>query len=233
MDKDSRKVQLGEEIYAPVIEKKEEQVLSVPGSASAPRKADARTDVKTGTEPGTEAGKDPAIRAVSYHELVRRYKKRQHDTLVDTLTTGLSYADEVAMDLGVMEDSGLLGELTDMVSTALPFAVIAVTEQAKVIMGKKTQKAAMQNTVFRMAKTGAAMGVGALVGTVGGLPAAIPAALGVRALLDQHKSKALLGSRVAGRVRRLNALTDKMRERKRLLEMTGEGNESESGGDGK
>ena len=211
MEKNNRKTAVGEKTQAPVIEKAEEQSLSVTGALPA--------------RPQME--KDPAVKAVTYQDLVKKYKKRQHDTLVDTLTTGLSYADEVAMDLGLMEDSGLLGEITDVVGTALPFAVITVTEQAKVIMGKKTQKAAMQNTVYRMAKTGAAMGVGALVGTVGGLPAAIPAALGVRALLDQHKSKALLGNRVAGRVRRLNELTEKMKEKKRLRELT----EGENGED--
>ncbi len=188
---------------APVIEKREEQSLvsaeNLPAGKEIPRSA---------TAPAT------------YRALVKKYKKRQHDTLVDTLTTGLTYADEMAVDLGLMEDTGLLGEVTEVVSTALPFAVIAVTEQAKVIMGKKSQKAAMQNTVYRMAKTGAAMGVGALAGAVGGLPAAIPAALGVRALLDQHKSKALLGNRVAGRVRRLNELTEKRRAKKLLRDRT-------------
>ncbi len=195
---------------APVIEKREEQSLvsaeNLPAGKEIPRSA---------TAPAT------------YRALVKKYKKRQHDTLVDTLTTGLTYADEMAVDLGLMEDTGLLGEVTEVVSTALPFAVIAVTEQAKVIMGKKSQKAAMQNTVYRMAKTGAAMGVGALAGAVGGLPAAIPAALGVRALLDQHKSKALLGNRVAGRVRRLNELTEKRRAKKLLRDRT------DTEGDGK
>ncbi len=188
---------------APVFEKREEQSLvsseNLPARKEAPRSVTA---------------------PVRYRDLVKKYKKRQHDTLVDTLTTGLAYADEMAVDLGLMEDTGLLGEVTEVVSTALPFAVIAVTEQAKVIMGKKSQKAAMQNTVFRMAKTGAAMGVGALAGAVGGLPAAIPAALGVRALLDQHKSKALLGNRVAGRVHRLNELTAKRRAKKLLRDRT-------------
>ena len=203
IQKARRMQDVGERTEAPVIQKREEQSLvsaeklparkETPGSATAPAR---------------------------YRALVKKYKKRQHDTLVDTLTTGLTYADEMAVDLGLMEDTGLLGEVTEVVSTALPFAVIAVTEQAKVIMGKKSQKAAMQNTVFRMAKTGAAMGVGALAGAVGGLPAAIPAALGVRALLDQHKSKALLGNRVAGRVHRLNELTNKRRAKKLLRDRT-------------
>ena len=203
MAMEQRKQDVGERTEAPVIEKRQEQAL-----------------VSAENLPARKESAQSVTASVRYRELVKKYKKRQHDTLVDTLTTGLTYADEMAVDLGLMEDTGLLGEVTEMVSTALPFAVIAVTEQAKVIMGKKSQKQAMQNTVYRMAKTGAAMGVGALAGAVGGLPAAIPAALGVRALLDQHKSKALLGNRVAGRVRRLNELTAKRRAKKLLRDRT-------------
>ena len=184
---------------APVFETVEETALSEQG------------------KPLPTASADPerlARARQQYRILVSTYKKRQHDTLVETVTAGLSYADEVAVDLGLMEDTGLLNETMDMVSSALPFAVIAVTEQAKVIMGKKTQKAALENTLYRFVKTGAAMGAGAIAGTVGGLGVAIPAALGVRALLDQHKSKALLGSRVAGRIRRLTELKEKMRNRR-------------------
>ncbi len=181
------------------IETREETALSGP---------DAALPAKTG---------DPIelARAREHYEgLVSKYKKRQHDTLVDTVTTGLSYADEVAVDLGLMEDTGLLSETMDMVSTALPFAIIAVTEQAKVIMGKKTQKAALENTLYRVVKTGAAMGAGALAGTVGGFGAAIPAAIGVRALLDQHKSRALLGNRIQGRTNRLSSLRERMNKRR-------------------
>ena len=177
---------------APVIEKREEQSLvsaeNLPAGKEIPRSA---------TAPAT------------YRALVKKYKKRQHDTLVDTLTTGLTYADEMAVDLGLMEDTGLLGEVTEVVSTDLPFAVIAVTEQAKVIMGKKTQKEAAQNTVFRMAKTGAALGIGAVAGAFGGIAAAIPAALGMRALMDGYKSKSMLNLRVRERTDRLRALRER------------------------
>ena len=162
--------------------------------------------------PGPSPVPDEAARA-RFDQLVTRYKKRQRDTLIDSVSTGLSYGSDVAVDLGLVEDTGLLTEITDTVGTALPFAVIAVTEQAKVIMGKKSQKAAMENTVYRMVKTGAAMGVGALAATVGGVAAAIPAAVGVRVMMDHYKSKALLGNRVAGRTARLRELTEKRSKR--------------------
>ncbi len=170
------------------------------------------TALTTVNDEKTSPVPDEAARA-RFGQLVARYKKRQRDTLIDTVSTGLSYGSDVAVDLGLMEDTGLLTEITDTVGTAFPFAVIAVTEQAKVIMGKKTQKAAMENTVYRMVKTGAALGVGALAATVGGVAAAIPAAVGVRVMMDHYKSKALLGSRIAGRTARLRDLTEKRRQR--------------------
>lgn len=150
----------------------------------------------------------------TYQEMVEKYRKRQRDTLVDTLTAGLNYVDDLAVDLGLMEDSGVLGDMMDTVGCALPFALIAVTEQCKVIMGKKDQRAAAENTVYRMAKTGAAMGVGALAFAAGGAVAAIPAAMGTRALLDKYKSKALLTVRVENRTRRLQALRRQMDDRR-------------------
>ena len=96
----------------------------------------------------------------AYEELLNKYAKRKRDTVMDSVTAGLSYADNVAVDFGLLEESGLIDSLT----IAAPFAVIAVTEQAKVILGKKTGKAGFSDAVQRMVRTGAAMGVGALAG---------------------------------------------------------------------
>ena len=146
----------------------------------------------------------------TYEELVKKYTKRRKETLVDTVTAGLAYAENVAVDLGLMEDSGLVDTLT----SAAPFAVIAVTEQLRVIMGRKTGKAGLSDAVQRMLKTGAAMGVGALAAAAGGPMAAVPAAMGTRALLSQYKSKSLLGLRVQERTGRLRAL--RMEQEKRI-----------------
>ena len=138
----------------------------------------------------------------AYQELVDRYAKRRKENLVDTLTAGLSYADNVAVDLGLMEESGLLDTLT----AAAPFAVIAVTEQMRVILGRKTGRAGFSDAVQRMLKTGAAMGVGALAAAAAGPVAAVPAAMGTRALLSKYRSKSLLKARVQERTARLQSL---------------------------
>ena len=141
----------------------------------------------------------------TYDELVTKYAKRRKETLVDTVTAGLSYADNVAVDLGLLEDTGIL----DAVTVAAPFALIAVTEQMRVILGRKTGKAGFNDAVQRMVKTGAAMGVGALAAAAAGPVAAIPAAMGARALLSQYRSKSLLGVRVRERTERLRALRER------------------------
>lgn len=140
-----------------------------------------------------------------YKELLEKYAKRKKDTLMDTVTAGLSYADNVAVNLGLLEDSGLIDSLT----VAAPFAVIAVTEQMQVILGKKTGKAGFSDALQRMLRTGAALGVGALAGLAAGPAASIPAAMGTRALLSHYKSSALLGLRVLERTERLRALRER------------------------
>ncbi|MBR5110979.1 MAG: hypothetical protein IK099_12400 [Clostridia bacterium] len=145
----------------------------------------------------------------AYHELVEKYTKRKKDTLMDSVAAGLSYADNVAVDFGLLEESGLIDSLT----VAAPFAIIAVTEQMKVILGKKTGKAGFGDAVQRMVRTGAAMGVGALAGLAGGPIAAIPASVATRALLSRYKSKTLLGMRVQERTDRLHALREQRMER--------------------
>ena len=57
-----------------------------------------------------------------------------------------------------------------------------------------------------MVKSGAAMGVGAAVSGLTGFWAAIPVTMGVRALFDRYRSKALTGRRVQGRIERLREL---------------------------
>ena len=142
-----------------------------------------------------------------YEELVKKYTKRRKENLIDTVTAGLSYADNLAVDLGLMEDSGVIDTLT----AAMPFAVIAVTEQMRVILGRKTGKAGFSDAVQRMLKTGAAMGVGALAAAAAGPAAAVPAAIGTRALLSKYRSKSMLGLRVQERTGRLKALREKRR----------------------
>ena len=149
----------------------------------------------------------------TYQELIEKYKKRKHDTLVDAVTVGLSYADNVVVDLGLLEDTGLLTETLETVSNVLPFAIIAVTEQFRVIMGRKSEKAAVTDTAYRAVKTGASLGVGALVTVAGGPLLAIPAAVATRVVMDRFKSRALTGMRVSRRTRRLSELRRVLEQR--------------------
>lgn len=153
----------------------------------------------------------------SFNELVAKYKKRRRDTVVDAVSAGLSLADNVSVDLGLLEDTGIVTEALETVSNVLPFSVIAVTESCRALMGKKTGVAATSDAAYRMLKTGAAMGAGAAVVAAGaGAAVALPVAVGCRVLLDRYRSKALTGHRVSQRAMRLRALR-LSREKKNAL----------------
>lgn len=147
----------------------------------------------------------------SYQDMLEAYRKRQRNTVVDAIATGLTYMDEIVVDSGILDETGLLAELTESVCGALPFAIIAVQEGSKVILGLKPAANGVQDGAFRMAKTGAALGVGGAVAAGAGFWAAIPVTMGVRALFDRYRSKALTGMRVQGRISRLKELNAQLR----------------------
>lgn len=154
-----------------------------------------------------------------YEEIVRDYKKRQHDTVVDTIATGLTYMDEIAVDTGLLEETGILTELTQSVTGILPFVIISATEGTKVLLGRKPGKTGLKDGAFRMVKTGAALGVGAAVTGVTGFWAAIPVTMGVRALFDRYRSRALTGRRVQSRIHRLEELNKMIRRERPVREI--------------
>ncbi|MBQ7137990.1 MAG: hypothetical protein IJO39_03240 [Clostridia bacterium] len=155
----------------------------------------------------------------TYQEMLENYRKRQRSTVVDAIATGLTYMDEIAVDSGLLEETGLLSELTGSVCGALPFAIIAVQEGSKVILGLKPAANGVQDSAYRMVKTGAALGVGTAVAAGAGFWAAIPVTMGVRALFDRYRSKALTGMRVQGRITRLQELNAQLRQAQEDLQI--------------
>ena len=147
-----------------------------------------------------------------YEEIVREYRKRQRDTVVDTLAAGLTYMDELAVDAGLLEETGVMTDVMESMTGILPFAIITVSEGSKILLKKKPGKTGLKDGAFRMAKTGAAMGVGAAVMGAAGFWAASPATMGVRALFDSYRSKALTGHRVQRRIDRLKELNRFIRD---------------------
>lgn len=150
----------------------------------------------------------------SYAEIVAGFKKRRRDTVVDALSTGLTYVDEIAVESGLLEETGLMTELTSSVCGALPFVIIAAQEGTKVVLGRKPSATGLKDGAYRMAKTGAALGIGAAVMGAAGFWAAIPATMGVRAMFDRYRSRALTGLRVQGRINRLRELNASLRGEK-------------------
>lgn len=150
---------------------------------------------------------------LTFQDLVTKYKSKQQSTLVDSIAAGLSLADEVSIDLGVLGDSGLLTDALEVVSFGVPLALIAVTEGGRVLMGRKTKTAGLQDAAYRVVKTGAAMGAGAVAAGfgLGALPA-IPVAMGARMALEKYRNTALTGRRVAQRTQRLRALREQKQQ---------------------
>lgn len=146
----------------------------------------------------------------TYADMVADYKKRQRDTVVDTIAAGLTYMDEMVVDAGLLAEADILTELTESACSALPFVLIAVQEGSKVILGRKPGVTGVKDGAYRMAKTGVAMGIGGAVATAAGFWAALPVTMGVRALFDRYRSRTLTGHRVQGRIQRLRELRQTM-----------------------
>ena len=146
--------------------------------------------------------------------MLELYRTRNRSALTDGITTALSHMDEVSVSLGLLEDSGLLAETLGTLSMGMPFAVIALTEQGSVVLGRKTQRAALQDASFRALKTGAGMAAGAaaMASGLGALPA-IPIAVGVRLMLEKYRSGMMTACRVQQRTKRLAALNEARQER--------------------
>jgi len=79
-----------------------------------------------------------------------------------------------------------LGELVETVLPGLPFVLIALGEGRKVLMGRMSFDLAMQDGLFRTAKTGAAIGIGALVVFLDGGFLSLPASFLIRIGFDRH-----------------------------------------------
>lgn len=156
----------------------------------------------------------------TYAEILKGYRKRQRDTVVDAISTGLTFMDEVAVESGLLEEAGLLTELSSSVCGALPFAIIAVQEGSKVVLGLKPAANGMQDGAFRMVKTGAALGVGGMVAASAGFWAALPVTMGVRALFDRYKAKSLTSVRVQSRISRLQELNEQLRRAQEEVTVT-------------
>lgn len=147
----------------------------------------------------------------SYEQMLKEYRGRKKDTVVDTVAAGLTCADDLAAASGLLEGAGGLAESAEGICGALPFVVIAASEGAKVAKHAKPAATGIRDGAFRMVKSGVAMGVGAAVAASVSAWAAIPAAMGMRSLMDCCKLRALTGLRVQGRIRRLQELNAHIR----------------------
>lgn len=110
------------------------------------------------------------------------------DTVHGIFASGLSDSaleDTIRAPMEGLLDSPL-EELVETVLPGLPFVLIAVGEGRKVLMGRKSFQLAMEDGFYRAAKTGAAIGVGALVALLDGGMLSIPASFLTRMGFDRY-----------------------------------------------
>lgn len=88
-----------------------------------------------------------------------------------------------------MEDllDGPLEDFFQTIIPGLPFALIAVGEGRKVLIGKKSFEIALQDGLSRAVKSGAAIGIGTLVFFLDGGVFSIPASLVTRMGIDRYQ----------------------------------------------
>lgn len=110
------------------------------------------------------------------------------DTVHGIFASGLSDSaleDTLRAPMEALLDSPL-EELVETVLPGLPFVLIAVGEGRKVLMGRKSFQLAMEDGFYRAVKTGAAIGIGALVVLLDGGMLSIPASFLTRMGFDRY-----------------------------------------------
>jgi hypothetical protein len=112
------------------------------------------------------------------------------DQLTDAvLNSGVSKAELEAQVVGPMEDllDSRLEEIGESLLPGLPFVLIVTTEGARVLMGQQTFQDAVNRSLERSFKTGAAIGVGALLSLVGAGIVSLPATFATRIGIDRYQ----------------------------------------------
>lgn len=88
----------------------------------------------------------------TYEELVRRYRRRNRHNAADAAYAGLTYADELATQAGLLINSEPVAAVLDATGMVLPFVSIAANEGYKVLTGRKPASVGLWDSVDRMTK---------------------------------------------------------------------------------
>ena len=158
-----------------------------------------------------------ATESLSYvKEALERYPDIDVLTTDEVLNTGgdaaqnifsSGFSDEALEETirAPMEDllDGPMEELLETVLPGLPFALIAVGEGRKVLMGRKTFDIAMKDGLSRAVKSGAAIGAGALVALLDGGLLSIPTSFLTRMGIDRYQ---IMGRSILNVDRRIESL---------------------------
>ena len=114
-------------------------------------------------------------------------------------------ADKVAAPMGPLLDAGLEYFFEASVP-GLPFVLIGLMEGTKVLIGRQSFELAVQRSIERSAKTGAAMAVGGLMALVGAGVISLPAAFATRIGIGRYRIQAGLSRRLSADTESIGAL---------------------------
>ena len=110
----------------------------------------------------------------------------------NVLRSGINDAqleDKVAAPVEPLLDTKL-EDFFEAVAPGLPFVLISLTEGTKVLMGRQAFELAVQRSVERATKAGAAMAVGSLMALVGAGVISLPATFLTRIGIDRYRTQA-------------------------------------------
>jgi hypothetical protein len=130
--------------------------------------------------------------------------------LSDAFPSGFSESDlndAVRAPLEALLDS-TLEEVVETVLPELPFVLIATREGSKVLMGRKSFEAALQDSLWAATKTGAAIGVGALIVFLDGGLLSIPGTFLTRVGFDRYNNMHRAIAAMDQRINVLRSLTN-------------------------
>ena len=113
--------------------------------------------------------------------------------------------DKVAAPMEPLLDTGF-EDFFEAVVPGLPFVLIGLTEGTKVLIGRQSFELAVQRSVERSTKTGAAMAVGGLMALVGAGVISLPAAFATRIGIDRYRIQAGLSKRLSADTESIGAL---------------------------
>lgn len=145
--------------------------------------------------------KYPDIEIVATEEAATQWTEQ----IINSEINNEDLEEEIIAPMEELLDSGLEG-VAEMISPILPIIVIAVSEGRRVMIGQHTFQVAMNNSIERGVKSGAAIGVGGLLSLLGAGIITLPTTFLTQVAIERAMIERSLRRKVESDVAVLKAL---------------------------